>query len=47
MPGAWSLGRHYKWIDLLALAWVAMIRVLFIFPLYKAGLPWEADFRGS
>jgi amino acid transporter len=44
VPGAWSLGRHYKWIDLLSLAWVALITILFIFPLYKAGLPWEDDF---
>ena len=44
VPGAWSLGRHYKWIDLLSLAWVALITILFIFPLYKAGLPWESDF---
>jgi amino acid transporter len=44
VPGAWSLGRHYKWIDLLSLGWVAIITILFIFPLYKAGLPWESDF---
>jgi amino acid transporter len=44
VPGAWSLGRHYKWIDLLSLAWVGLITILFIFPLYKAGLPWESDF---
>ena len=43
-PGAWSLGKHYKWIDLLSLGWVALITILFIFPLYKAGLPWEDDF---
>ena len=43
-PGAWSLGRHYKWIDLLSLAWVALITILFVFPLYRAGLPWEDDF---
>ena len=42
--GAWSLGRHYKWIDLLSLGWVGLITILFIFPLYKAGLPWESDF---
>ena len=42
--GAWSLGRHYKWIDLLSLGWVALITILFVFPLYKAGLPWESDF---
>jgi amino acid transporter len=41
---AWSLGRHYKWLDAIAIAWVAIITILFIFPLYKAGLPWEDDF---
>jgi amino acid transporter len=43
-PGAWSLGRNYKWIDAIAIGWVALITLLFIFPLYKAGLPWEDDF---
>ena len=43
-PRAWSLGKHYKWIDTVAILWVALITILFIFPLYKAGLPWEDDF---
>jgi amino acid transporter len=43
-PRAWSLGKHYKWIDTIAVAWVVLITILFIFPLYKAGLPWEDDF---
>jgi amino acid transporter len=43
-PRAWSLGKHYKWIDTISLLWVALITILFIFPLYKAGLPWESDF---
>ena len=43
-PRAWSLGRHYKWIDIVSLLWVAFITILFIFPLYKAGLPWDDDF---
>jgi amino acid transporter len=43
-PRAWTLGRHYKWIDTISIAWVALITILFIFPLYKAGLPWEDDF---
>ena len=42
--GAWSLGKHYKWIDVVALAWVAFIAVLFSLPLFKAGLPWDAEF---
>jgi amino acid transporter len=43
-PRAWSLGKHYKWLDPISIAWVGLITILFIFPLYKAGLPWEDDF---
>ncbi len=42
--GAWSLGRHYKWIGVVSLIWVAFITVLFSLPLYKDGLPWEDNF---
>jgi amino acid transporter len=40
-PGAWSLGRHYKWIDLLAIAWVAIISILFLLPYSPAGIPFK------
>jgi amino acid transporter len=40
-PGAWSLGKHYKWIDLIAIIWVAFISILFLLPPYKASVPWE------
>jgi amino acid transporter len=43
-PRAWSLGRHYRWIDLVSLIWVGFITILFVFPLYTAGLPWSDDF---
>jgi amino acid transporter len=43
-PRAWSLGKHYKWIDVTSLVWVGIITILFIFPLYRAGLPWADDF---
>ena len=43
-PRAWSLGKHYKWIDPLSVAWVALITIIFIIPLYKVGLPWEEGF---
>jgi amino acid transporter len=43
-PRAWSLGKHYKWIDPLSVAWVALITILFLIPLYKIGLPWEDGF---
>jgi amino acid transporter len=43
-PGAWSLGRHYKWIDIVSLVWVGLITILFSFPLYADGLPWRENF---
>jgi amino acid transporter len=43
-PRAWTLGRWYKLIDWIAILWVALVTILFIFPLYKAGLPWQSDF---
>jgi amino acid transporter len=42
--GAWSLGRHYKWIGTVSILWVALITIIFVIPIYKAGLPWEDDF---
>ena len=41
---AWSLGRHYKWIDPLSVVWVALITIIFMIPLYRVGLPWEDGF---
>jgi amino acid transporter len=40
-PGAWSLGRHYKWIDAIAIAWVAIISILFLLPISPAGIPFK------
>ena len=41
---AWSLGRHYKWLDVISILWVALISIIFIIPLYKVGLPWNEPF---
>ena len=43
-PGAWSLGRHYKWIDPIAIVWVAFVSFVFLLPGYKIGVPWEDGF---
>jgi amino acid transporter len=43
-PRAWSLGRHYKWIDVVSILWVALITIIFVIPLYKVGLPWNDPF---
>jgi amino acid transporter len=39
--GAWHLGRHYKWIDTIAILWIVFICIVFILPAYKAGVPWD------
>jgi amino acid transporter len=42
--GAWNLGRHYRWIDPLAIAWIILICVLFLMPIAPAGIPWQSGF---
>jgi amino acid transporter len=42
-PGAWSLGKHYKWIDPIAIIWVGIISILFIAPYSPAGIPFKSD----
>jgi amino acid transporter len=42
--GAWHLGRHYKWIDSIAILWIAFISVVFILPFAYAGIPWNKGF---
>ena len=40
--GAWSLGRHYKWINPIAIMWVAFISVVFMLPTSPGGMPWNS-----
>jgi amino acid transporter len=42
--GAWSLGRHYKWISPLAVIWIALVCVLFLLPVSPKGIPGAAEF---
>jgi len=42
--GAWSLGRHYRWIDPLAIAWITLISILFLMPIFPTGMPWKEGF---
>ena len=42
--GAWSLGKHYRWINPLAMLWVAFIFVIFMLPTAPAGMPWQKGF---
>jgi amino acid transporter len=45
--GAWHLGNHYKWIDPLAIGWIALICVLFLLPLFPDGIPGNDAVVGS
>ena len=42
--GAWHLGRHYKWIDTIAILWIVFICIVFILPFNYLGVPWNKGF---
>ena len=42
--GAWHLGRHYVWIDLIAIVWIIFICVVFMLPTAYLGTPWKSGF---
>jgi amino acid transporter len=44
-PGAWSLGKHYKWIGWVSVVWIAIITILFLAPVTPAGIPGDPDFN--
>ncbi len=37
--GAWSLGKHYKWINPIAITWVVVISIIFMLPTVPSGIP--------
>jgi amino acid transporter len=43
-PGAWSLGRHYRWVSRIAVAWIVFICVLFLLPISPNGIPGAEGF---
>lgn len=43
-PGHWTLGKHYKWMNLVAVAEISIITVYFILPLYPSGWPGNEAF---
>jgi amino acid transporter len=42
--GAWSLGKHYKWIAPISVAWIALVCVLFLMPLSPNGILGAEEF---
>jgi amino acid transporter len=43
--GAWHLGKHYKWIDSIAILWIVFICVVFMLPTFSGGVPFKANFN--
>jgi amino acid transporter len=42
--GAWHLGKHYKWIDWLAILWIFFICIVFLLPAYQGGIPFKSNY---
>ncbi len=44
-PGSWTNGSKYKWMNLIAVAEIAIISVYFILPFTPAAVPWNEGFE--
>jgi amino acid transporter len=42
--GPWNLGRKYRWINPIAIVWVAITVIIFFLPFGPAGVPWFDEF---
>ena len=42
--GPWSLGRNYRWMNLVAVIWIAICAVVFCLPFTPAAVPFSTDF---
>jgi amino acid transporter len=47
VTGTWTLGSKYKWINPIAVVWVALCVVIFCLPFSPEGVPWESSFNWS
>jgi hypothetical protein len=43
-PGPWTLGGKYKWMNVIAVVWVAICVVVFSLPFTPGGVPWRTGF---
>ena len=43
-PGPWTLGRHYRWINVGAMAFVVLVVLSLDIPIVPAGIPWNNAF---
>jgi amino acid transporter len=43
--GPWTLGRHYRWVNAGAIAFVVLVVYALDIPTVPAGVPWKGDFK--
>jgi amino acid transporter len=46
-PGPWTLGRHYKWVNVGAIIFVALVVYSLDIPTNSAGVPWNSGWKWS
>ncbi len=44
VPGPWTLGKKYKWVNLIAIVWVAICVVIFCLPTTPVGVYFKSGF---
>jgi amino acid transporter len=44
-PGPWTLGRHYKWVNMGAIAFVVLVVYALDIPIVPGGVPWKDEFE--
>jgi hypothetical protein len=42
--GSWNLGNKWRWMNPIAVVFVAVMLVVLCFPFFSTGVPWESDF---
>jgi amino acid transporter len=47
VPGPWTLGRKYKWVNLIAVVWVGLCVIIFCLPFSPAGVFFSKGFSWS
>jgi amino acid transporter len=46
-PGPWTLGKKYKWINLIAIVWVTLCVIIFCLPVTPSAVPFKHGFSWS
>jgi amino acid transporter len=47
VAGPWTLGKKYKWVNMVAIVWVVICVIVFCLPTTPAGVFWDSGFTWS